>query len=116
RFSCASMTFVRESNSADETAIVTVGITVTLIQHFTTNIDELTQALAGIIPNGYTALYDGVFQAAEYLRKAGSQENKVLLIISDGQDNRSKYKLGEVREAIRESKIIVYSIGLLNSD
>ncbi len=116
RFSSAAMTFVRESNPEDETAIVTFGSTVTLTQHFTANTDELTQALAGIIPNGYTALYDGVFQAAEYLRKAGSQDKKVLLIISDGQDNRSKYKLGEVLEAIRESKIIVYSIGLLNSD
>ena len=113
RVNSAALTFVRESNPEDETAIVTFGSTVRLDQPFTANTNELRQTLAGIVPNGYTALYDAVFQAAEYLKGVGSQEKKVLLIISDGEDNRSKYRLKEVLEVIRESKIIVYSIGLL---
>jgi Ca-activated chloride channel family protein len=116
RVNSAAMTFVRESNPADETAIVTFGTSVTLDQRFTSNTDELSRSLAGIVPDGYTALYDAVFQAAKYLREKGSQDKKVLLVISDGDDNRSKYKLKEVLESIRESKIIVYSIGLLTSD
>jgi len=113
RVNSAALTFVRGSNPEDETAIVTFGSTVRLDQPFTANTNELRQTLAGILPNGYTALYDAVFQAAEYLKEVGSQEKKILLIISDGEDNRSKYKLKEVLEVIRESKIIVYSIGLL---
>ena len=114
RVNAAALTFVRESNPEDETAIVTFGSTVRLDQQFTANTNELRQTLAGIVPTGYTALYDAVFQAAEYLKEVGSQEKKVLLIISDGEDNRSKYRLEEVLEVIRKSKIIVYSIGLLN--
>jgi len=113
RVNSAALTFVRGSNPEDETAIVTFGSTVRLDQPFTANTNELRQTLAGILPNGYTALYDAVFQAAEYLKEVGSQEKKILLIISDGEDNRSKYKLKEFLEVIRESKIIVYSIGLL---
>ncbi|HLH29708.1 MAG TPA: VWA domain-containing protein [Terriglobia bacterium] len=112
----AGLTFVRESNPQDETSIVTFGTTATLEQDFTTNTRELGRALSGIVPNGYTALYDAVYLAAKHLRQESAHEKKVLLIISDGEDNDSKYKLKEVLEAIRESKIIVYSIGLLSSD
>lgn len=112
----AAMTFVRESNPQDETAIVTFGSAVMLNQRFTAETGELNQALAGILPNGYTALYDAVILAAQYLNEKGSHDKKVLLIISDGEDNHSRYKLKRVLEVIQESKIIVYSIGLLNSE
>src|SRR5215467_6244169 len=83
RVHSAAMAFVRESNPQDETAIVTFGSAVMLNQRFTANTDELSATLAGIIPMGYTALYDAVFLAAKYLREQGSQDKKVLLIISD---------------------------------
>jgi Ca-activated chloride channel homolog len=112
----AAMTFVRESNPDDETSIVTFGSTARLDQDFTKDTNELSRALAGILPNGNTALYDAVLLAARHLKQGGSHEKKVLLIISDGQDNDSKYQLRHVLEALRESKIIVYSIGLLGPD
>jgi Ca-activated chloride channel family protein len=112
----AAMTFVRESNPEDETAIVSFSDSVKLDQDFTTNTRQLRRALHGIIPNGGTSLYDAVFLAAKHLTKEGVREKKVLLIISDGEDNQSKYKLEEVLEAIRESKIILYSVGLLSAD
>ena len=40
----------------------------------------------------------------------------MLLVVSDGEDNKSKYKLNEVLSALQESKIIVYSVGLLSSE
>jgi len=57
-----------------------------------------------------------VFLGAKHVGKSGSRDKKVLLIISDGEDNHSKYKREEVLEAIKESKIILYSIGLLSPD
>ncbi|SRR5213593_2868943 len=112
----AAMTFVQESNPEDETAILSFGDDVNLDQDFTTNTRKLNRALGGITPNGNTSLYDAVFLAAKYLNEEGSREKKVLLIISDGEDNHSKYKLHEVLEVIRESKIILYSVGLLGTD
>jgi Ca-activated chloride channel family protein len=116
RLNTAAMTFVRESNPGDETSIVSFADSVNLDQDFTTNTRELRRALQGIVPNGSTSLYDAVFLAAKHLTKEGFREKKVLLIISDGEDNHSKYKLEEVLETIRESKIILYSIGLLGAD
>jgi len=112
----AAMTFVRENNPEDETALVSFADSVNLDEDFTASREKLSRALQGITPHGYTSLYDGVFLAAKHLTQAGFREKKVLLIISDGEDNHSRYKLAEVLEAIRESKITVYSIGLLSPD
>jgi Ca-activated chloride channel family protein len=112
----AAMTFVKESNPDDETAVVTFSSIPRIHQDFTQDTNELRGSLGGIFPNGNTALYDAVLLASRHLKRAGFHDKKVLLIISDGQDNESKNKLKDVLEAIQESKIIVYSIGLLGSD
>jgi len=47
----------------------------------------------------------------------GSHEKKALLIISDGQDNSSRYNFNEVRRLIKESDVVTYAVGILgNSD
>ncbi len=114
RLNQAAMTFIRESNPEDETSIVSFGDGVNLEQDFTSDTRQLGRTLARIPSNGNTALYDAVFLAARHLKEEGSHEKKVLLVVSDGQDNHSKYKLREVLEDIRESKILVYTIGLLS--
>ena len=116
RLNTAAMTFVKESNPEDETAIVSFGDNVNLEQEFTTSTRKLKRALTGISANGNTALYDGVFLAAKHLKEDASQDKKVLLVVSDGEDNHSKYKLKEVLKAVQESKIILYSVGLLTTD
>jgi Ca-activated chloride channel homolog len=114
RLNIAAMTFVRESNLEDETAIVSFGDQVNLEHDFTSNTRMLKRTLNRISSNGSTALYDAVIQAARHLQESGSHEKKVLLVVSDGEDNASKHTLEEVLTTIRESKIILYSIGLLS--
>jgi Ca-activated chloride channel family protein len=116
RLNTAAMTFVRESNPDDETSIVSFADEANLEQDFTRNTRKLSQSLAAITPNGNTALYDAVFLAARHLNEQGAHEKKVLLVVSDGEDNKSKYKLNEVLSALQESKIILYSVGLLSSE
>jgi VWFA-related protein len=116
RLHAAAMTFVRESNPEDETSIVSFGDNVNLEQEFTTNARKLSRALGGITPNGNTSLYDAVVLAAKHVQEAGFHDKRVLLVVSDGEDNHSKYKLKDVLDILRESKIIVYSVGLLSPD
>src|SRR5262245_18947186 len=116
RLNTAAVTFVRESNPEDETSIVSFADEASLEQDFTKSTRKLSQALSSITPNGNTALYDAVFLAARHLNEQGYHEKKVLLVVSDGEDNKSKYKLNEVLSALQESKIIVYSVGLLSSE
>ena len=116
RLNTAAMTFVQESNPEDETAVVSFGDVVSLEQDFTTNTHSLNRALNKIPSNGNTALYDAVILAAKHVKDEGFHDKKVLLVVSDGEDNHSKYKLKQVVTALQESKIIVYTIGLLSQD
>jgi Ca-activated chloride channel homolog len=75
----------------------------------------LKRTLKKMSSNGSTALYDAVIQAARHLQQSGFHEKKVLLVVSDGEDNASKNTLDEVLTTIRESKIILYTIGLLSA-
>jgi len=114
RLNVAAMTFVHESNPDDETALVSFGDESFIEQDFTSNTNKLSRALSTLKPTGETALYDAVFLAAKHLQQQGAHEKKVLLVVSDGEDNKSSYKLNQVLKMLKESKIILYSIGLLS--
>lgn len=115
RLHTAAMTFVRESNPEDETSIVSFGSDVFLEQDFTGNKGTLSEALRGIRANGDTALYDAVILAAKFVQQNGTRDKKVLLVVSDGEDNKSKYTIQQALKAVGEAKISVYTVGLLRS-
>src|SRR5437867_3483487 len=93
RLKTATTAFTKASNPEDQTAILTFGDELVLEQDFADNNSNLSRALMNIPPNRGTALYDAVFRAARYLERNASHEKKVLLVVSDGEDNKSKYDL-----------------------
>jgi len=104
--------FLRLSIPGDEFFLVTVQNQPELVHAFTTNVDEIDREIAGIRTQGWTALYDGMYVGINHA-KHGIHDNRVLLVISDGGDNNSRYTETEVRSLIRESGIRVYSVSLL---
>ena len=115
RVNSATLTFARESNPEDETFIVNFDDAAYLEQDFTGSIGDLIDALDNIDTRGETALYDAVYLSVDHV-KAGKKDKRVLLLISDGEDNVSKYGLNKVVEALRESKVTLYAIGLLEEN
>jgi VWFA-related protein len=65
--------------------------------------------------SGETALYDAIAAAQERLR-SGLHEKKVLLVISDGGDNRSAHTLPEVVKSAEQSQAVFYTIGIFADD
>jgi len=65
-------------------------------------------------PGGSTALLDAVYLAISKLRSA-RYERKAILILSDGGDNASRYKLREIRDVAQESDVQIYAIGLFET-
>jgi len=59
-------------------------------------------------------MLDAVYLAESRLRSA-RYERKAILILSDGGDNASRYKLREIRSVVRESDVQVYAIGLFET-
>jgi len=71
--------------------------------------EALLARVSGIRPQGSTALYDAVGLALE--RIAHSRLSKrALIIISDGEDNRSRLSSGDIRRMLREADVITYAI------
>src|SRR5438132_10025752 len=115
RVNSAALSFVRESNPDDETFIVNFDDSAYLEQDFTGSIGDLIDALDNIDARGETALYDAVYLSAEHV-KAGKKDKKALLLITDGEDNVSKYGISKVFEALKQSKVTLYAIGLLEEN
>jgi Ca-activated chloride channel homolog len=70
--------------------------------------------LTFIQTKGNTAFYDGVYLAAEKVQR-GIYPKRAVLVISDGQDNNSRYTFSDLRKALKESDVAIYSIGIEES-
>jgi Ca-activated chloride channel family protein len=116
RVNGAALSFVRGGNPDDETFIVNFDDTAYLEQDFTGSLGDLVEALSNIDPRGETALNDAVYLSIDHV-KMGKWEKKALLVISDGEDNVSKYGFNKVLEHLRDAKdVSLYAIGLLEEN
>ncbi len=116
RVNSAALTFVRESNPEDETFIVNFDDSAYLEQDFTGSIGDLIDALDNLDTRGETALYDAVSLSLTKVAKEGKRDSKALLVITDGEDNTSKYKYEQVLKQLKDAKVTVYAIGLLEEN
>jgi len=115
RVNSSALAFVRESNPDDETFIVNFDDSAYLEQDFTGSIGDLIDALDNIDARGETALYDAIYLSSEHV-KNGKKDKKALLLITDGEDNVSKYGINKVIEALKQSKVTLYTVGLLEEN
>jgi Ca-activated chloride channel homolog len=63
---------------------------------------------------GNTAFYDAVYLAAERVQR-GAYPKRAVLVISDGQDNNSRYTFNDLRKMLKESDVAIYSVGIEES-
>jgi VWFA-related protein len=117
RVNSAALSFVRESNPDDETFIVNFDDSAYLEQDFTGSIGDLIDALENVDTRGETALYDALVVSVQEMMPKAKKDKKAILLISDGEDNTSKYGINKALEVLRQSKdITVYAIGLLEEN
>jgi Ca-activated chloride channel family protein len=110
----AVINLVKASNPQDEVFIVNFNDEPYLDQDFTSDVSLLRDALDRLDSRGGTALYDAVFAAAEHLAKLARREKKVLLVVTDGEDNESRLSLEQaIRSVQDESGPLIYTIGIL---
>jgi Ca-activated chloride channel family protein len=106
--------FLRLSSRDDELFLVSFQDRPELMHAFTTNVEEIEADLEKVQPNGWTALYDGMVLALNYMKKA-SRTRRVLLILSDGADNNSRYSEAETRNLVREADVRIFSVSVQSS-
>jgi len=102
--------FLQSVNPEDEALLITFNEQTKLAQRFTDQIGTLRNTLAQLKPSGKTAIYDAVYMGLDQIRR-GKNEKKALVLITDGEDNSSRYTSTELREFAKESNVQVYGIG-----
>jgi Ca-activated chloride channel homolog len=113
----AALNLVRASNPKDEVCIVNFNDEYYLDQDFTNDLLKLKEALEKIDAKGGTALYDAVVASAEHLKKNARLEKKVILVVTDGEDNASRETLEQaVKQLQEENGPSVYAIGILGDE
>jgi Ca-activated chloride channel homolog len=113
----AAINLVKASNPQDQVFVVNFNDEYYLDQDFTANIAKLRDGLEKIESRGGTALYDAVMASADHLKKNSKLDKKVLLVVTDGEDNASRSSLERaVRFLQAENGPTVYTIGLLGDE
>ena len=113
----AAINFVKSSNLQDKVFVVNFNEDFFLDQDYTSSIPKLKDALERIEARGGTALYDAVVASSDHLKKSGLLEKKVLLVVTDGEDNACRESLEQaIRRLQEENGPTVYTIGLLGEE
>lgn len=113
----AAINLVKASNPRDEVFVVNFNDEYYLDQDFTSDLNKLREGLDHIESRGGTALYDAVVASADHLAKGARLDKKVLLVVTDGEDNASRESLEQcVRRLQDMNGPTVYSIGILGED
>lgn len=94
----------------DRAAVITFDDEPQLAVRFTSDLDTLAGSLAGIDPRGETALWDSVVYGLYYF--AGTQGKRVIVLISDGEDSRSRYRFDDALDYARRTGVAIYTVGL----
>lgn len=105
--------FINTSHPSDEYFLIAFNNRAQLLLDRTRDGEAVLRKLTLVDPRNNTALYDAVYLGIEKVTR-GAHQKKAILIISDGQDNSSRYNFGEVRRLLKESDVVVYAVGILD--
>ncbi len=105
--------FCASANPQDEFFMITFADTPHLIVDFTSNTEQIQNALVYTQPQGRTALFDAVYLGVQKMRQA-RYERRALLVISDGGDNHSRYTQSETNSLVKEADVMIYGIGVFD--
>ncbi len=109
----AATTFLKTGNPEDEYFVVEFANRPEVLSDFTTDVTKLQSKLLTAQAKGMTAMYDSVYLGLEKL-KEGNNPKKALLLITDGEDNRSRYTFQNVKEFVKEQDVQIYGIGIVD--
>ena len=112
----ASLDLVRASNPQDEVFIVNFNDDAYLDVPLTSDIKKMEEGVARIDSRAGTAMRDAIDMSMTYVKKEGHRQKKVLLVITDGNDNASNISLEKLVTRAQQNEVLVYSIGLLNEE
>jgi Ca-activated chloride channel homolog len=107
----AATEFFKTANPEDEFALVEFDSSPRLVVPVTPDPAKVTYELLFTHTRGSTALLDAVFLGLHEIKKS-NKKRKALVVISDGGENNSRYTSTEIKNVVKESDVLIYSIGV----
>lgn len=116
RVEAAALALVRASNPDDEVFVVNFADTIRVDVPMTRDVGVLETGIARVDSIGGTAMRDAVVAGQDYLRQHATHDRRVLIVVTDGNDNASEATASAVQRVIERSETVVYAIGLFGRD
>ena len=105
--------FIQTSHDSDEYFLIAFNSRAQLLLDKTRDGNAVLDKLTFVETKNQTALYDACYLGVEKVQR-GVHPKRALLLISDGQDNDSRYTFNELRKLLKESDVVLYAIGILS--
>lgn len=103
----------------DQAFVVAFDSVPSLTQDFTDNLELLAKGVTALKPFGGSAVFDAIYFAAnKKLKKEdeGKSVRRLIILISDGEDNQSRMNRDEVLEMARRAEVTIYAISTNTSN
>jgi VWFA-related protein len=116
----AALALVKASNPDDEVFIVNFNDEAFLDnphgKDFTSDVKEMEDALTRIDSRGGTAMRDAIRMSIDHVKEKAHKDKKVLVVVTDGNDNSSVVGLEDLVKAAQQSEVLIYAVGLLTDE
>lgn len=98
---------------ADKAMVVSFDTTAELVADLTNDMEKLHKAIRDLRPGGGTAMYDAIFNACRdklMMDQPRHKFRRAMVILSDGDDNQSRYSRDQALEMAQKADVVIYTI------
>jgi VWFA-related protein len=114
KLAASAMALVKASHPDDEVFVIHFNEKAYLDTDFTHDRKRMEAALGTFDSRGTTAMRDAVRLAIQHMEQKASEDKKVLVVITDGEDNTSAVTRDYVVKFAQQSGVLIYAVGILN--
>jgi beta-lactamase regulating signal transducer with metallopeptidase domain len=112
----AALAVVKSLRPGDEICIVDFNDEAYLDLDFTSDISKVEETIAHYEARGGTAMRDAIRMSIEHIEQKGKNDRKVLVLVTEGNDNASAVSQQDLVAEVRNSGVPIYSIGLFSEN
>jgi VWFA-related protein len=114
----AALAMIKASNPKDEVMVVNYNDEAYEDVPLTGDIKKMEEGLQRIDARGGTAMYDALSMTIDRLKQKGKRDKKVIMLITDGNDNASVTKLEALLRKVSsgDNTVVIHCIGLLEDE
>jgi Ca-activated chloride channel family protein len=106
----AAVEFIHQTQPQNEIALITFNDQVRTLRAFTDDRSPLLAAIHQLSASGGTALYDAIVHAID-LMPVARYPRHIMVVFSDGKDEDSTRKYGEVERLVQSSDVVIFAVG-----